>query len=372
MFFKEIPGLAAIKSTLIRSVQTSHLAHAQLFDCSAGGGGLALALAFATYINCENRSETDACGHCVSCSQMNKLVHPDLHFIFPVATSKKVDGTTSEAFLGLWREFITESPYRLLPEWLDFIGAENKQGNIAVEEARGVLRKLSVKSFQGEYKILIIWKPDIMNASSSNALLKILEEPPVKTLFLLVSDQADKLITTIISRTQRILVPTFSDEDVKSYLENMNLSPNVSAQITYLCDGNLSEARKLVNEESDDKSTWFAEWMRSCFKLDVFNLVKMADAYDGMKKEKQKEILDYALRLFRDMLVWGQGAGELLRVPEEELTFVKNFSRAVTFEALEKMIEEVNTAYFHVERNVRAKMIFLDLSLTIAPYFKTR
>lgn len=183
MLFKDIPGLEPIKSTLIRSVQTSHLAHALLFDGAGGGGGLALALAFATYINCENKSAEDACGICPSCVKMNKLIHPDFHSIFPVATSKKVPGNTSEAFLPLWRTFLLETPYRVLPEWLDFINAENKQGNISVEEARGILKKLSVKSYEGEYKILLIWKPEIMNASSANALLKILEEPLQNALF---------------------------------------------------------------------------------------------------------------------------------------------------------------------------------------------
>jgi DNA polymerase-3 subunit delta' len=372
VLFKDIPGLDNIKSTLKRSVQNSHLAHAQLFDSATGGGGLAMALAFATYINCENRQEEDACGACASCVKMNKLIHPDLHFIFPIASSKKIEGKTSEAFLTYWRSFVLENPYRVLPEWLDYISAENKQGNISVEEARGILRKLSVKSYEGEYKILIIWKPDIMNASSSNAILKILEEPPYKTLFLLVSDQSDRLLTTIISRTQRIAIPSFSDEDVRSFLKNKSVSDQIASQIAYLCDGNLSEAVQLVRETQDDRSEWFIEWMRSCYKSDIGFLVKAADLFDAMNKEKQKGLLDYTLRLFRDMLVWSHGAGELLRVPQEELTFVQNFSKAVNLGALENMIQEVNVAYLHVERNVRAKMVFLDLSLTIARFFQRR
>ncbi len=372
MLFKDIPGLEQIKSTLRRSVQTSHLAHAQLFDSPPGGGGLALALAFSTYINCENRNELDACGICPSCTKMNKLVHPDMHFIFPIATSKKIDGKTSEAFLTYWRSFVLESPYRVLPEWLDSINAENKQGNISVEEARGILGKLSTKAYEGEYKILLIWKPDIMNAASSNALLKILEEPPFKTIFLLVTDQSDRLLTTIISRTQRIMIPAFSDQEVRQFLKLHTESDTVANQATFLSDGNLSEALRLVQDASDDRSEWFAEWMRSCYKFDVSQLVKLADNFDTMNKEKQKGTLEYALRLFRDMLIWSQGAGELLRVPQEELTFVQNFSKAVNFDGLEKMVEEVNTAYYHIERNVRAKMVFLDLSLTVAPYFKRR
>ncbi len=372
MLFKDIPGLHPIKATLRRSVQNSHLAHALLFDGVQGGGGLALALAFATYINCENRGEEDACGQCASCVKMNKLIHPDFHFIFPIASSKKIEGKTSEPFLPYWRNFVLENPYRVLPEWLDFINAENKQGNISVEEARGILRKLSVKSYEGEYKILLIWKPDIMNASSSNALLKILEEPPYKTLFLLVSDQSDRLLTTIISRTQRVTIPAFSDQEVKEFLANKGVQESTANQIAYLCDGNLSEAMHLVKETADDRSAWFIEWMRSCYKSDLAYLVKAADTFDAMNKEKQKGLLDYSLRLFRDMLVWGHGAGELLRVPQEELTFVQNFSKAVNIAALEGMIQEVNVAILHIERNVRAKMVFLDLSLTITQFFQRK
>ncbi len=167
-------------------------------------------------------------------------------------------------------------------------------------------------------------------------LLKILEEPPYKTLFLLVSDQSDRLITTIISRTQRVAVPAFSDDEVRQFLKQQAVSETVANQIAYLCDGNLSEALRLVNETSDDRSAWFAEWMRYCYKYDVSSLVKLADAFDGMNKEKQKGLFEYALRLFRDMLVWSQGAAELLRVPQEELTFVQNFSKAVNFDRFGK------------------------------------
>ncbi|PWJ57555.1 DNA polymerase-3 subunit delta' [Dyadobacter jejuensis] len=372
MLFKEIPGLENIKKTLKRSVETSHLAHALLFDSTVGGAGLAMGLAFATYINCENRTSEDACGVCASCIKMSKLIHPDFHFIFPVAGAKKSSGNNSESFLPLWRSFLSENPYRTLPEWLDHIGADNKQGNISVEEARGVLRKLSVKSYEGEYKILLIWKADIMNASSANALLKILEEPPAKTLFILISDQSDRLITTIISRTQRIYIPAFADSEIEGYLEGRGVAKNLAHQITFLSDGNLSQAIKQVNEQQDDTSNWFADWMRACYRYDLEDLVKRADQFDTMNKEQQKAMLEYALRLYRDMLLWAQGAGELLRVPEKELTFVKNFSKAVSFDGLGKMIDEINKAYLHIERNVRAKMVFLDLSLTVAPYFKTK
>lgn len=374
VLFREIPGLEPVKEALRRAVQRSHVAHAQLFDGKAGGGALALALAFATYINCEEPSPEDACGRCASCVKMSRLVHPDLHLVFPVASSKKNASNTSEGFLPLWREFVGKHPYVTLPAWLDFIKAENKQGNISVEEARGILRKLSLKSFEGEYKIMLVWKPELMSIAAANALLKILEEPPAKTLFLLVTDQPDRLLTTILSRTQRISVPAFADADLAAYLRQHHaLDESRAKQLAYLCDGDLAKARQLAEEvATDDRHVWFADWMRTCYKWDLLALVKLADTFDGYSKEAQKEVLDYGLRLFRDMMIWKEGAGLLLRIPDEEVDFLKNFSGVVPDTALEKIVGELNEAYHHVERNVRAKFVFLDISMRISQLFERK
>lgn len=371
MLFKDIPGLDTVKDLLLQSVQRSQVAHALLFDGHNGSAALAMALAFSTYINCENRESTDACGQCPSCIQMKKLVHPDVHFIFPVAKTKLQEVPTSDAFLPLWRQFINNSPFVSFSEWLEFIDAENKQAIISVEEARNILRKLTLKSYQGEYKILILWKPELMNISSSNALLKILEEPPAKTLFLLVSDQIDKLLVTILSRTQRIRIPTFSDQEMQQYLSSFyGLESEKAKQITYLSEGNMSAARLLMQEDADKRPTFFAEWMRICYKKDIHQLIKTADIFDGFSKESQKMILEYSLGIFRDMMVHLQNATELVRVPEEEYEFVQRFSKTVSFHSLEIMIQETNEAYFHIERNVRAKMVFLDISFAIANSFR--
>lgn len=371
MLFKDIPGLDPVKQILRQSVQRSQVAHALLFDGHNGSGALAMALAFSTYINCENRGENDSCGECPSCIKMKKLVHPDMHFIFPVAKTKMQDVATSDAFLPLWRKFIDQSPFISFSEWLDFIEAENKQAIISVDEARNVLRKLSLKSYEGEYKILIIWKPELMNISSANALLKILEEPPAKTLFLLVSDQIDKLLVTILSRTQRIRIPSFSDEEMQQYLSShYGLNTEKARQITYLSEGDMSTARLLMQENVDGRPAFFSEWMRNCYKKDIQQLIKTADIFDGFNKESQKMLLEYSLEMFRDMMISLQDASELVRVPEEEFEFVKNFSRTVNFHSLEIMIQETNDAYFHIERNVRAKMVFLDISFAIANSFR--
>jgi DNA polymerase-3 subunit delta' len=303
---------------------------------------------------------------------MNKLIHPDLHSIFPLPRAPKDSEDLMGELTPQWRTFIQQSPFRVLQEWLAHINAtQNQQGIIPIKEARGIIGKLSLKSFEAEYKVMVVWQPELLNLQAANALLKILEEPPKKTLFLLVTEQSDRLLTTILSRVQRIIIPTFTDEDVRNYLqEHHNADETRAKQIAYLCDGNLSEARQLMLENVDERPAWFAEWMRLCYKQDLIQLVKLADSFDTMSKEKQKGLFDYSLRLFRDMLVFTQGAGELLRVPDEELNFVQNFSKAVPLSSLEQMVIELNEAYFHTERNVRAKMVFLDLSLTMAQLFQ--
>ncbi len=372
MLFKDIPGLEEVKATLLRSVRNNHVAHALLFDGAIGGGGLALALAFATYVNCENRQPDDACGTCASCAKMKKLIHPDLHSIFPLPRSPKENEDLMGELTPRWREFIQERPFRTLQEWLGFIQAtQNQQGIIPIKEARAIIGKLSLKAFEAEYKIMIVWQPELLNLSAANALLKILEEPPAKTLFFLVTEQSDRLLTTILSRTQRVAVPAFTDVEVRTYLhEHLRADDSRAKQIAYLCDGNLVEANRLIHEAQDDRSAWFTEWMRHCFRQDLLKLVPLADAFDAMGKDQQKGIFDYSLRMFRDILVWTQGAGALLRVPDEDLTFVERFSKAVPPDSLEWMITEINEAYYHIERNVRAKMVFLDLSLSLARLFQ--
>ncbi|WP_338868175.1 DNA polymerase III subunit delta [Spirosoma sp. SC4-14] len=370
MLFNEIVGHTETKQLLLQAVQTNHLAHALLFDGGVGSANLALALALAQYVNCEDKQEQDACGRCASCIKIQKLVHPDLHMVFPVANMAK--GKTSEAYLADWRKFLIDQPYRTLSEWLETVGADNKQGNISAEEARSILQKLSLKSYEGAYKIMLIWLPELMNVTSANALLKVLEEPPAQTLFLLVTNQSDKLLITILSRTQRIAVRAFTDEEVATHLRQYsNLDETTARRIAYLADGNLSVALQLNRSETGqgaetDRHNWFAEWMRTCYRQDLISLVKQADQFDGFSKDKQKGLLEYSIRLYRDLFLWQQGAGALLRLPDDEMAFVKNFSKVLTSTHIERIVNDLNEAAYHLERNARAKMIMLDISLTFS------
>lgn len=376
MQFSEIIGHDETKQLLLRAVQTNHLAHALLFDGPLGSANLALALALAQYINCEDKQESDACGLCASCVKIQKLVHPDLHMVFPVANLAK--GKTSEAYLTDWRKFLLEQPYRTLPDWLETVGADNKQGNISAEEARSILQTLSLKAYEGAYKIMLIWLPELMNITSANALLKVLEEPPAQTLFLLVTNQSDKLLITILSRTQRVAVRSFTDEEVATHLrQHLNLDETTARRVAYLADGDLSVGLKLGQQaeggaSASDQHPWFAEWMRMCYRQDLLGLVKQADLFDGFSKEKQKGLLDYSIRLYRDLFLWQQGAGALLRLPDDELAFVKNFAKVLTISHIEHIVADLNESAYHLERNARAKMIMLDMSLTFSRLIKTK
>jgi DNA polymerase III subunit delta' len=368
MRFQDIPGLGSIKNTLIHSVEVNHVAHAQLFHGGVGSANLALAWAYATYINCEERGETDACGRCASCVKMAKMVHPDIHHIFPTPSAKE----TILELLPTWRKFLIESPYRSMTDWLEFTGVTgNKQGIIPIKEAHNIIEKVSLKAFEAEYKILIIWQPELMNIESANSLLKLLEEPPAKTLFILVCNDTNKLLTTILSRTQRIIIPSFTDEDTISYLtEKEGVTYDRAKQVAYLSEGNLSKASELANYEGESKHQWFANWMRMSFKPDLAALVKLADEYDAFPKEYQKGMLEYGLNIFRDLLLWKNGAESLVRLEGEELTFVQNFSKAVKINAIELIVNELSQTHYYLERNGRAKILHLDLSLNIARMFK--
>lgn len=372
MQFAEIIGHNDTKDLLLRAVQTNHLAHALLFDGSAGSANLALALALAQYVNCENRQPDDSCGRCSSCAKIQKLVHPDLHMVFPVANMAR--GKTSEAYLVDWRSFLLDQPYRTLGDWLETMGADNKQGNISAEEARNILQKLLLKSYEGAYKIMLIWLPELMNVAAANALLKVLEEPPAQTLFLLVTNQPDKLLITILSRTQRVAVRAFTDEEVATHLrQHLNLDETTARRIAYLTDGNLAEALQLSQPDTaggapsrTEQHSWFADWMRACYRQDLTALVRQADQFDGFSKEKQKGLLEYSIRLYRDLFLWQQGAGALLRLPDDEMAFVRNFAKVLTTNHIEHIVAALNEATYHLERNARAKMIMLDISLTFS------
>lgn len=363
--FNKIIGLSETKHQLIKAIQSQHIAHAQLFGGKEGSANLALALAYAQYLHCEDRQIEDSCGKCASCKKYEKFIHPDLHFVFPVATTKKITSKPlSQDFLSDWRKKVLEHPYFNLSDWLQTIEAENKQGNISVEESRNVIQSLSLKAFEGEFKILLLWLPEMMNTQAANALLKILEEPPPKTIFLMVCNDTKSLLATIISRVQMSRIPAFTDQEIEENLvEKFDVDSKKAIEITYLADGNLNEAIRLTKEDTNDNHTWFRDWMRACYKKDIADLVKRTDEFAALGKEGQKNLLLYGLGVCRETLVLQNAGKELLRLSGEKLNFIEGFAKTMSFEKLEYLYAHLNEAYYHLERNANVKILFLDVSL---------
>lgn len=365
MRFSDILGHQTLKETLISAVKQNHVAHAQLFWGYEGGAGLALAWAYATYLSCTDKQPQDACGQCVSCVRFKKLIHPDLHFIFPTAKAKAY--TEREDFLKGWRTFLSQHTYPVFRDWSDFLEAEGKQFGISVAESRYISKILSLKAYEGGYKILILWLPEYMNASAANALLKGLEEPPNKTIFLLVAENTEKMLTTILSRCQLIKIPRYSDEEIRSFLINtQQINESFAEQIASLVDGNVNEAIRLSQGTPNENQFLFQEWMRLCFKHDYAALVEWADKFNELGKEGQKTLLQYALTIFRESLISNFGTLELLRTPTKLMDFVSNFAKVINEHNIFQLTNLLDEAYFHLERNANSRIVFMDISIQLA------
>ncbi|WP_439881434.1 ATP-binding protein [Pontibacter sp. MBLB2868] len=372
MQFSQIIGHQEAKALLLKSVQQNHVAHAQLFLGQEGSANLALAMAYATYINCENKQPHDSCGTCSSCVKMNKLVHPDFNFVMPVTNTKSVSkDALSNKFMNEWREFVLASPYQGLNEWMQHIGAENKQGIISKEESRQLVKLVSLKAFEGDYKIVVIWLPELMHPTAANALLKLLEEPPAKTLFLLVAQSAEKLLATITSRTQIMQVRNFTQEEVMQFVqEKYNASPETAYQVAQLAEGNFNAAAKLTTEISSDYFAFFTDWMRNCYSYKFGEVIDMSDKFQVLGRENQKNFLLYALSLFRKVMLYGVDEALVSYLPPAELEFVQRFSKLITGDNAGQLTEELNQAHYHIERNANPKMVFVDSSIQIAGYLR--
>ncbi len=375
MQFSQIPGLQEVKTTLINSVTNNHVAHAQLFAGVEGSAALPLALAYATYVNCLEKVEGDSCGKCSSCSKYNKLIHPDLHVIFPVTTNKKITkDASSEVFFPDWREAFLANPFFTFGDWMESLDGENKQLLINVEESRTIVKKISMKAFEAEYKVVIIWLPETMRAEGANALLKSLEEPPAKTLFLLVTAKQEKLLTTIISRTQRVQVRLFNDAEIKQYLiEEKGISEAQAKRVTYLADGNMREAIQLLSEEDQDHESKIRDWFRACFASKLQDMIRMSEEFGSLPRELQKSLLQYGLGIFRDSLMYKEVGTDLLRVDENSTDdMVQKFSQVIDFSKVLSLSQVLNDAHAEIERNINSKMVFMDTSFQMNKIFKQK
>ncbi len=374
MRFKDIHGLESTKSLLRGGVKNNHVAHAQLFASKPGAPALSIALAYATFLNCENPSEEDACGECSSCSKNQKFVHPDVHFIFPVSGTKNVLGKEAESrlFLKEWRGFLLTTPHGNLQDWSEIYGGEGKQTSISTKEKKTIVNDLSLKAFEGKFKIMIIWHPELMHKNAANGILKVLEEPPDNSLFLLVSEDPDKLLTTILSRTQRLNIPSFTDQELSEVLTSAHgIEEHRAKQLAHLADGSLRTALHLTAHVGEDNFEFFKNWMRYCHQRKMGELVDKAEAFSKLSRGGQKTLLQYGLSMLREALVsTSTNQDALFRVEKNEKSFATNFGKAISINQFQSLSELISEAAYHIERNAYSKLLFMNLSINISKVFK--
>lgn len=370
MYFSEIPGQQAIKESLIRTVNEGRISHAQLFYGPEGSGKLALALAYATYISCTGRLPDDSCGKCPSCIKYAKLIHPDLHFVYPAtsSTGTKDDETPVEKTSEKWREIVIENPFFDQYQWYDKIGLENKQGLIGVKDSIEIIRKLNLKSYESDFKILIMWLPERMNPTASNKLLKMIEEPPSGTVFLLVSEMPGEILPTILSRTQLIKIPGFNDDDIRNALKmKPGLTDEMIEDAVTLSNGNYNKALSSLTEEGQNRFNFeqFVGFMRISYAVSITDLVEWVDNIAKTGREKQKMFLSYGLRMIRENFLVNTGHSGISHMAKYEKDWSVKFSRFINGRNVIDIYQELNKAYNHISANGYAKVVFLDAGLKI-------
>jgi DNA polymerase-3 subunit delta' len=373
LFFNDIIGQEGIKQQLRQSVQEGFIPHARLICGQEGAGKLPLAIAYARYLNCSQRTEKDACGVCPSCVKFNKLAHPDLHFVFPIVKNDKKKKEVCDDYLHEWRKFLSENTYFTFNDWLDYIEAENSQGTIYAKESSEIIKKLNLKTYEAEYKIMIIWLPEKMHEACSNKLLKMIEEPPAKTVFLLVSEAPDQIIGTIQSRSQRLNIRGIDAQDMQDALQKrFELSREDAVSVTHLANGNYVKAIRLIR--TNDEIQYFLELfitiMRNSWKRDVKNMKIKADEFASLGREKQKAFLSYAQNLLRENFIYNFQLPEINYLNKAEAAFSVNFAPYIHERNVIDFMDELGLAIRHVEQNVNPRMIFFDLSMKIAVLLK--
>ncbi len=361
MQFSEVLGQQDLKNRLVQGVKNGRVSHAQMWLGNSGYGGLPLALAYCQYLFCENPGESDSCGSCSSCQKVKKLQHPDLHFAFPVVLS---EGDISDKFYGDWRTRIFENPYFDLNQWTLTIDEKGRKPIIGNHESQNILKKLRLTSFEGGYKIMLIWMAEEMNETAANKLLKILEEPPEKTVFLLLVDNADKILTTIMSRTQLVKIPQINHTSISAKLiHDYGLHMSDADSVAFMSDGSWISAYELASSgaRNTDSRDLFVEGFRAAYKKDVIEMMNWANSLAALSREEQKGFLKYGLHLFRQSLLFSYTNEKLTRLSREEMDFVRNFSRFVTGNNFEDLYGLFSQSHYFVDRNANPKILFTDL-----------
>jgi DNA polymerase III subunit delta' len=372
MLFNQIIGQDHIKKHLQVSAEQGRIPHAQLFIGKEGCGTLPMALAYAQFLLSHFSDNPE-----ISAIKCEKLQHPDLHFAFPVTTTETVKShPASDLFLDDWRQFISTQSYGSLFNWLQHIGVENKQGLINVEEAEEIVKKLQLKSYEGGFKVMIIWMAEKMNAAASNKLLKLIEEPPQKTVFILVTEDEEQLLNTITSRCQALHFPLLSEQDIaNSLVVNYQLTENEASKIAHQSEGNYNKALELLNNDASDLvfEEWFVAWVRTAFRAKgnvavVQQLIAWSDTISKTGRETQKRFLEYCLQFFRQALLFNYKSEQLVFIETKTDFTLSKFAPFVHSSNILDIEKEISDAMYHIERNGNPKIILLDLSIKLTRF----
>ncbi len=360
MKFSEIVGQHSLKQKLVATVKEGRISHAQLFLGNEGTGALPLALAYAQYLNCQSPLEADSCGNCPSCIKTAKLIHPDLHLSFPFVVKEKED--VADLYLKEFREAVLENPYLSYNDWMVAHSGELKQGNIPKPECASIIRKLSLHTFEGKYKIVVLWLPEYLK-DTGNILLKIIEEPPAKTVFLLVAERQELLLPTILSRTQLIKIPRIATDDLAVWLNaKFQIGQQQAHSIALLSEGNLRTAVSLVDHEVSINEELFITCMRVCYSGDGLKILDWVLKISELTRDQKKHFLQYGLHMLRECFLMQYGSAKLVRLRDTELKFVQDFSPLILKHNFQEFNRVMNDASYFIERNANAKLVFHNMA----------
>lgn len=363
MLFKDVIGQEEIKQHLLEIGKSGNIPHAQLFMSQPGAGGLALALAFTQYIVCENKQEEDSCGVCGACVKAQKLIHPDIHYTYPIIVKKpSTSPSLSTDYIQEWRTEISKNPYINELEWLQSIGAENKQGNISADEARNILKGLSLTAFESGYKIQIIWMAEALS-KEGNILLKLLEEPPENTVLILIAENQEEILPTILSRCQLVKINKIVDEALAQALLKKGVPQSDTQHIAYLADGNFNEALKLIDSETAANTRLLTQWLEYAINLRTGELLKWTDENGKLGRENLKSFLEYSTHIFREALMLLHVKNYTPRLAIDELSLASRINKFLNYQKLTLLLELINKKHYEIERNVSPKMVLMDMSL---------
>lgn len=371
MFFKNIIGQESTKLQLIQSVKNGIIPHAYLFCGQAGTGAFPLAFAYARYLNCKERTDTDSCGRCPSCMKFNELVHPDLHFIFPIIKDQK--RTICDDYLPEWREFLSTHIYFDLNMWLSHMDAVNKQAMIYAKESDDIIHKINLRIYEAEYRVLLIWKPERMHITCANKLLKIIEEPPKNTIILMVSEEPDHILGTILSRSQRLNIGPIQTDALAKTIETVyNQATEDAKAIAHMSHGNYLTMVETINvsEENNLFLEQFIRIMRNSWAKNVKEMKRFSEDMAVIGRERQKNFLAYCQHLIRENFIYRFQSPDINYMNQAEKAFSIRFAPFVNERNIFDLLEVLSDSEKHISQNVNAKMVFFDMALHITVLLK--